>query len=105
MTRAPRGRAGLTLLEVVFATAILAVLLLGVFTALSHSMRMEALSREREAAARQALLELDDRGAAAVTAAEFDATLVDTPLDQGFDVTIDAGDGRRVDLPLAAVPN
>ena len=95
------GRSGLTLLEVVLSAAILAVLLLGAFSAMAHSLRAGALSREREAATRQALLELDHRSAAASTAAQFDAGLIDPPLDAGFDVTIDAGEGARVHLPLA----
>lgn len=98
-------RSGLTLLEVVFAAAILSVLLLGVFTSLAHAMRSEALTREREAATRRALLELDDRTAAVITPANFDAAFVDTRLDEGFDVEVDAGDGTRVSLPLARRPN
>jgi prepilin-type N-terminal cleavage/methylation domain-containing protein len=95
-------RRGLTLLEVVLSTAVLSVVLLGTFSAMAHAARADALSRERDAATRQALLELDDRSAAIVTPASFDAELVDPPLDVAFDVLVETARGVRTPLPPAA---
>ena len=85
---------GLTLVEVVIASAILSVLLLGLFSSMAHAMRMDALSREREAATRAALQEIDDRVMAVSTAADFDALVTPTPLDVAFHVAIDTGNGQ-----------
>lgn len=97
-------RAGLTLLEVVIATAILSVVLLGMFSAMAHGLRMDALSREREAAASRALEYLDERVMVASTDTAFDDLL---DLDEGFDVTVGRSNGQG-DLggyPLAEATN
>jgi type II secretory pathway pseudopilin PulG len=55
----PRSTRGLTLLEVVFASAILSFVLLAVFSAMSMVQRSDALTRERQAASEEAFKMLD----------------------------------------------
>lgn len=69
------GRAGLTLLEIVIASAVLALLLLGVFSSMAYAMRTDALQREREAAARHALQAMEDRVMVVSTEVAFDNLL------------------------------
>lgn len=98
------GERGLTLIEVVFASAILSVLLLGLFSSMAHAMRMDALSREREAATRAAMQELDDRVMAVSTDTAFDALVTPTPLDVSFHVALDTGNGQVNLTPAQTSP-
>jgi type II secretory pathway pseudopilin PulG len=88
--RSPRpARTGLTLLEVVAATAVLSVVLLGMFSGMAHGMRMDALSRERQAAVSGALQQIEERVMVVGTDTSFDAII---DLDEGFDVTVSRSD-------------
>lgn len=96
------GRRGLTLVEVAIASAVLAVLLLGLFTSMAHAMRMDALAREREAATRHALQELDDHVNSVTTSAGtggFD-DLADG-FTRSFHVPFESGSGAVTNLPPA----
>lgn len=100
---AMKAQRGLTLVEVVIATAVLAVLLLGVFSAMAHAIRVDALAREREVAAREALQMIDDRVMVVSTDTAFDA-LVALPDDDPslyFHVR-HARDGQTFNLPAAS---
>lgn len=57
--RAPRGRDGLTLVEIVMAVALLSIFLLGMFTTLANAQRADMLTRERAAASEAAFTMLD----------------------------------------------
>lgn len=102
----PRSaRAGLTLLEIVLATGVLSVVLLGMFSAMAHGSRMNGLRREREAATRRALEYIELRVMSANTDTAFDAL---TTLTESFDVQLTTGDGNTFSLPpaqLDALPN
>lgn len=101
--RRDRRERGLTLVEVVLSSAVLSVLLLGLFSSMAHAMRMDQLSREREVASRTALQQIDDVVMAVSTEDDFDAMAA--LADQSFHVQF-AGTGGAVNLPPAAVsPN
>lgn len=100
---AGRLRAGLTLIEVVFAIGILAIFLLGLFSTLAMAMKSDALTREHQAASNAALRQLDaivsipsfgaiqrSTGAAPVPAYAFHATY---------------GDGAQFALRAVATPD
>lgn len=57
--RTPSSRAGLTLIEITVALAVLSVMVLGLFSALSSSMAIEAATREHQAASEAAMREMD----------------------------------------------
>lgn len=56
---APRGRDGLTLVEIVIAVAILSVFLVGMFATMASAQRADVLTRERTAASEAAFTMLD----------------------------------------------
>jgi type II secretory pathway pseudopilin PulG len=58
--RRPSRRDGLTLVETVIATGVLAVLLLGTYSTLGVSQKTTVLTRERNAATEVAFRQLDD---------------------------------------------
>ena len=99
--RSRDARAGLTLLEVVFATAVLALILLGVFSSMAHAMRLDAVAQEREAASRQALQMIDDRVMAVSdgsTNGQFDQLITNGPVSFHVSVT---REGQAFNLPPA----
>ncbi|MCO5165361.1 MAG: prepilin-type N-terminal cleavage/methylation domain-containing protein [Planctomycetes bacterium] len=54
-----RGDAGLSLVEVIVAVAVLATLLLGVFSAMSHAVQTDTAAREMDAASRAIFSEIE----------------------------------------------
>lgn len=95
MTRA--SSAGLTVVEVTVALAVLTMLLVGVFGAMSVAMRADIAAREHRAASDAAFAQLERR------LAEPDFEAVATEGADGFHVTLDvAGQGSRPKLAPAA---
>lgn len=64
----PRARAALSLVEIVFATSLLVILLAGLFATVGSSRTAEAMVRERQAASEAAITKLDE-----LTSVGFDA--------------------------------
>lgn len=82
-----RPRAGFTIIEVAVALALLAAVLVGVFSVLSVSLRADTAAREHRAASDAAFTQLELR-----LADDFDA-VVRAPA-QGFPVRVQAGHGE-----------
>jgi prepilin-type N-terminal cleavage/methylation domain-containing protein len=74
------SRSGLTLIEIVMATAVLAVVLLGMFSAMNNSQRADMLTRERAAAAEACHAMLDTMLTGALPAPTDPATVVLFPV-------------------------
>jgi Tfp pilus assembly protein PilV len=77
-----QGRRGLTLVEVVFASGVLSIIMLGVFSALSSAQRADMITRERQAVSEKAAEMLDAMLA-------YDAPPAGTGVAVAFDVTLD----------------
>lgn len=80
------------------ATALLALVLLGMFSAMAHGARMDALAREREVTTRQALQAIEDRVMVVSTDAAYDTVI---GIDESFDVALAGGDGKAFQLRAA----
>jgi type II secretory pathway pseudopilin PulG len=103
----PRSaRAGLTLLEIVIAMGLLAVVLLGVFSQMASSMRLDAVARERDAVTRAAFQELEDRVMAISDGADngpYDQLIAASPI--SFDVSIQRDGTTYLLEPATTSPN
>lgn len=55
----PSGRAGLTLVEIVMAVGLFSLLVLGLFSSMTTAMKVEAMTREHQAASEAATRQLD----------------------------------------------
>lgn len=92
MSRGPASTAGLTLVEVTFAMAVLALVLVGVFSTVSVAQRATTYTKERQAASESAFEQLD-----LMMATPFNAMV-----DGGFHVTLDTGRGTTTNMRPAA---
>lgn len=96
---ARRDESGMTLIEVVVATAVLATLLAGVFGCMAHAMRADVLAREYAAASRAAYAVIDR-----LAAEDYDVATAEAA--NGFDVLYPTGqfDGAGVPIEIALSP-
>lgn len=83
-TTTSRRDAGLTLIEVAIALAILSVILLGLFGAMAQAIKTDAMAREMEAASRELFSQID----LVTSDPDFDAM---AGLERGFEVEYGSG--------------
>lgn len=80
------GRAGFSLVELMFAVAVFTIALLGLFSALTSTQQLDSMTRERSEVTMQAVTRMDD-----VLGEDWDA--IDTRNNEAFDVTLTTDSG------------
>lgn len=92
MRPASSGRAGFSLVELMFAVAVFTIALLGLMSALTTTQQLDSMTRERSEVTMQAVTRMDD-----VLAEAWDT--IDTRNAEVFDVTLTTDTGAMTLTP------